>query len=157
MAFPLAKLYSSFSKELANEEASRIIGNHFPQVHDKLLNVIQLNQNQRESELLLASIDQKASELQPIPFKKAVNFKANARYLKYAAVPVIIFVLISLFWDKDLFSNSYERVVNYDTAYEPPAPFNFTVLNKELTAIEDKELYATSPHRWRCCSRECNH
>lgn len=139
IAFPLAKLFK-LQQGIGHEEASKIIGSHFPQVSDKLLNVIQLNQNQRESELLVASIDQKASELQPVPFKRAINFNKNAKYLKYAAIPVIVVVLVSLLWDKDIFSDSYERVVNYDTAYEPPAPFSFVVVNDNLTAVENKNF-----------------
>ncbi len=137
IAFPLAKLFN-LQNGISHEEASKIIGNHFPQVSDKLINVIQLNQNQRESELLAASIDQKASQLQPVPFKRAINFRKNAKYLKYAAIPVLIFVLVSVLGEKNLFSNSYQRVVNYDTAYEPPAPFSFIVINDKLTAIENK-------------------
>ena len=137
IAFPLAKLFK-LQHGITQEEAATIIGNHFPQVSDKLLNVIQLNQNYRESELLAASIDQKAGELQPIPFKSAVNFKKNVRYLKYAAIPVVIFVLFSVLGEKDLFLSSYERVVNYETAYEPPAPFSFYVLNEKLNAVENK-------------------
>ena len=137
IAFPLLKLFN-LQQGISHEEASRIIGNHFPEVSDKLLNVIQLNRNQRESELLAASIDQKASQLQPIPFKRAVNFKKNARYLKYAAIPVLIYLLISVLGEKDLFSSSYKRVVNYQTAYEPPAPFSFVVMNESLQAIENK-------------------
>ncbi|OAB80241.1 DUF4175 family protein [Cochleicola gelatinilyticus] len=139
IAFPLAKLFK-LQQGIGHEEASRIIGNHFPNVSDKLLNVIQLNRNQRESELLAASIDQKAEDLQPIPFQMAVNFKKNAKYLKYAAIPVVIFILFSVLGEKDLFSTSYERVVNYDTAYEPPAPFTFYVENSELNAIENKSF-----------------
>jgi hypothetical protein len=139
IAFPLAKLFK-LQEGISHEEASKIIGNHFPQVSDKLLNVIQLNQNQRESELLLASIDQKAGEIQPVPFKGAINFKKNVKYLKYAAIPIVIFVLVSVLGDKDIFSSSYERVVNYDTAYEPPAPFTFYVLNEDLNAIENKSF-----------------
>jgi len=139
IAFPLAKLFK-LQQGINHETASRIIGEHFPQVNDKLLNVIQLNQNQRESELLAASIDQKAGELQPVPFKRAINFKKNIKYLKYAAIPIVIILLVNLLWDRDLFSNSYERVVNYDTAYEPPAPFSFVVLNEGLTAIENKNF-----------------
>lgn len=137
IAFPLAKLFK-FRKGINYEEASRIIGNHFPQVSDKLLNVIQLNQNRRESELLAASIDQKATELQPVPFQSAVNFRKNTKYLKYAAIPVFIFILFSALGGLEIFSSSYSRVVNYDTAYEPPAPFAFVVMNDELNAIEGK-------------------
>ena len=137
IAFPLLKLFK-LQQGISNEEAATIIGSHFPQVSDKLLNVIQLNQNQRESELLAASIDQKAGEMQPVVFNQAVNFKKNTKYLKYAAIPLVIFGLVSLLGEKDTFSSSYERVVNYDTAYEPPAPFSFYVLNENLNAIENK-------------------
>ncbi len=139
IAFPLAKLFK-LQKGISYEEASKIIGSHFPQVNDKLLNVIQLNQNRRESELLAASIDQKSGELQPVPFVSAIHFKKNIKYLKYAAIPVAIIVLVSLLWDKNLFADSYERVVHYDTAYEPPAPFSFVLLNDNLKAIEDKNF-----------------
>ena len=137
IAFPLAKLFK-LQKGIDYEEASKIIGNHFPQVNDKLLNVIQLNQNQRESELLVASIDQKATELQPVPFKSAVNFKKNAKYLKYAAIPVLVFLLFSALGGMDIFSSSYKRVVHYDTAFEPPAPFSFIIMNDDLNAVENK-------------------
>tara|TARA_R110000823_G_scaffold159218_5_gene290500 strand:- start:153246 stop:156635 length:3390 start_codon:yes stop_codon:yes gene_type:complete len=137
IAFPLAKLFK-LQQGIDYMQASKIIGNHFPQVNDKLLNVIQLNQNQRESELLAASIDQKATELQPVPFKSAVNFKNNAKYLKYAAIPILVFILFSALGGMDIFSSSYTRVVHYDTAFEPPAPFSFIVMNGDLNAVENK-------------------
>ncbi len=137
IAFPLLKLFN-LQNGLSHEAAAKIIGNHFPNVNDKLLNVIQLNQNQKQSELLLASIEQKSRELQPVPFKRAVNFKTNLKYLKYAAIPVVVYFLFQFFGDKNIFSSSYERVVNYDVAYEPPAPFSFVVENKNLKAIENK-------------------
>jgi len=139
IAYPLLKLFN-LQNGISNEEASRLIGNYFPEVSDKLLNVIQLNQNQRASELLVASIDQKSSELQPIPFKSAINFNKNSKYLKYAAIPILIFIASIVLGDKDIFSNSYERVVNYDTAYEQPALFSFRLLNGSLDAIENKNF-----------------
>ena len=137
IVFPLSKLLK-LQKGINYEEASKIIGGHFPQVSDKLLNVIQLNQNQRESELLAASIDQKATELQPVPFKSAVNFSKNAKYLKYAAIPIVVFLLFSVLGGTEIFSSSYKRVVRYDTAFEPPAPFSFLIMNDDLNAIENK-------------------
>ena len=38
------------------------------------------------------------------------------------------------------FFGSYKRVVNYDVAYEPPAPFSFQLLNQELNLLEDESL-----------------
>lgn len=139
IAYPLSKLFN-LQKGISHEDASKLIGNHFPEVSDKLLNVIQLNQNQRESELLAASIDQKSTQLQPIPFKRAINFRKNGKYLKYAAIPILVFLLFSVLGDKDIFSSSYKRVVNYDTAYEQPAMFSFLLLNNSLSAIENKNF-----------------
>ena len=71
------------------EEASKLIGKHFAEVDDKLLNVLQLKSTTKHSELLLASIEQKSLDLAPIPFKKAIRFSENSAYLKYLIVPVI--------------------------------------------------------------------
>ena len=137
IAFPLAKLFK-LQKGIDYKTASKIIGEHFPEVSDKLLNVLQLKDNAKDSELLLASIEQKSAELQPIPFKLAVNFNQNRKYLKYAAIPVIVLLLTFFTGHFNWFSDSYERVVNYKTAYEPPAPFQFFVVNEDLRAIENK-------------------
>ena len=75
---------------------------HFPEVNDKLLNVLQLNQNQRESDLLAASIDQKALQMQSVVFKKAINFQKNLKYLVFAAVPILVFGAVSALGEKDL-------------------------------------------------------
>ncbi|WP_303316620.1 hypothetical protein Q4Q34_07390 [Flavivirga abyssicola] len=139
IAAPLAKLFK-LQKGINYEDASRIIGQHFPEVNDKLLNVLQLHQNKSQSELLLASIEQKSLELTPIPFKLAINLKKNLHYLKYAAIPVLILLLTFLTGNFNWFSESYERVVHYKTAYEPPAPFQFFVVNDNLKAIENKDF-----------------
>lgn len=139
IAIPLAHLFN-LRKGINYETASKLIGSHFPEVNDKLLNVLQLNQSPTQSDLLIASIEQKSQELQPIPFKSAINFKSNTKYLKYAAIPIAILLLSFLTGKINWFSDSYERVVNYKTAYEPPAPFQFFVLNESLQAIEGKDF-----------------
>ena len=139
IAIPLAHLFN-LRKGINFETASKLIGNHFPEVNDKLLNVLQLNKNPQQSYLLIASIEQKSQELQPIPFKSAINFKSNTKYLKYAAIPIAILLLSFITGKINWFSDSYERVVNYQTAYEPPAPFQFFVLNESLQAIENKDF-----------------
>ena len=139
IANPISKLFK-LRKGIDYKAASYIIGNHFPEVNDKLLNVLQLNQNKAESELLLASIEQKSNDLRPIPFKLAINLMQNTKYLKYAAIPVLI-ILVSYATDRsEWVSDSYERVVHFKTAYEPPAPFQFFIINEDLNAIENKEF-----------------
>lgn len=136
---PVFKLFK-FQKGIDYLDASKIIGNHFPEVNDKLVNVLQLKENSKESELLAASIEQKSIELNPVPFKLAINFKSNVKYLKYAAIPLAIILLSFISGKYNWFSDSYKRVVNYKTAYEPPAPFQFFVVNDSLRAIENKNF-----------------
>ncbi|MEP6261276.1 MAG: DUF4175 family protein [Gillisia sp.] len=121
-------------------EASKIIGKHFPEVNDKLLNVLQLHRDPRQSDLLLAGIAQKSKELKPIPFKTAVNFNTSLRYLKYAAFPVIIILAVIITGNSSVFSESYTRVIHYKTAYEPPAPFSFHINNEILKVHEGSSI-----------------
>ena len=134
---PIFKLVG-LQQGISVTKASKIIGNHFPEVDDKLLNVLQLNENTDQSELLLASIEQKSAKLQPIPFKTAINFQKNVKYLKYLAIPFIIWLFTFVSGNNSIFKDSLQRVVHYKTAYEPPAPFAFRVINKDLNTIEGK-------------------
>lgn len=139
IAFPLAKLFN-LKQGIDEEEASKLIGKHFSNVNDKLLNLLQLSRNSRQSDLLLASIEQRSVELSPIPFKRAIDLKKNTKYLKYAAIPVLIIAVSYISGKFEWFSDSYERVVNYKVAYEPPAPFQFFILNNDLKAIENQDF-----------------
>ncbi|WP_299548922.1 DUF4175 family protein [Seonamhaeicola sp.] len=139
IVLPVVKLFK-LKEGINYQEASKIIGSHFPEVNDKLLNVLQLNDNPAQSELLLAGIEQKSVELKPVPFKLAINLRQNVKYLKYAAVPVLILLITFLTDNLNWFSNSYQRVVHYKTEYEPPAPFQFFVVNENLQTIENKDF-----------------
>jgi hypothetical protein len=139
IGIPLFKLLG-LKKRLSKEEASQLIGNHFPEVNDKLTNLLQLQDDNDQSELLLASINQKAAELSPIPFKIAINFKKNSTYLKYVAIPFIIYFIIQLTGNQYIINNSYKRVINHDIAYSPPAPFNFILINSNLEVLENKSF-----------------
>ncbi|MQP23951.1 hypothetical protein GFJ94_02595 [Flavobacterium sp. LMO8] len=122
------------------EQASEIIGNHFSEVQDKLLNFLQLANQSQTSELLAASIEQKAASLQPIPFSNAVNFAKNKKFLPYAIMPILLLILFFVTGNSEIISNSFARVVNYETKFAPPAPFEFVVLNKSLTAQQNSDF-----------------
>ena len=90
------------------------------------------------SELFLASVEQKSAQLQPIPFKSAINFTTNKKYLKYLAIPILIWIFTLISGNNSIFKDSLNRVVHYQKDYEPPAPFTFKVLNQNLSSIESK-------------------
>jgi len=136
---PIFKL-TGFKKGISLEESSKLIGKHFPEVKDKLLNVLQLKESEIQSDLLLASIAQKSKELYFVPFTKAINFKKNTRFLKYAMLPVCIWLLVFITGNLDVFNNSLNRVINHRTAYVPPAPFYFELQNKSLEAVQGEAI-----------------
>ncbi|MFN8274498.1 MAG: hypothetical protein U0X58_06410 [Flavobacteriaceae bacterium] len=137
--FPIFKLLK-FQKGIDYTQASSIIGNHFSEVSDKLTNFLQLASHQENSELLLASIDQKAQTLQPVPFSNAINIQANRKYLPLALIPVLLFVFFYLSGNSDVISQSFNRVVHFQKTYTPPAPFAFEILNPNLQTEQNKDF-----------------
>ena len=139
ICFPLFKLFK-LQKGIDYKEASTIIGNHFSEVGDKLTNFLQLSQDKNKSELLLASIDQKANTLQPIPFGNAINLENNKKYLPLAIIPMLFFAFFFLSGNSSFISQSLNRVVHFKQQFLPPAPFEFEVLNKNLQTEQNKDF-----------------
>ncbi|WP_394801792.1 DUF4175 family protein [Tenacibaculum ovolyticum] len=139
ICFPIFKIIG-LQKGISFEEASKIIGNHFPEVQDKLLNILQLKKNSEQSELLLASIKQKSNEIQPISFTKAIDFNSNTKYLKYTVIPLFIWGLSFLTGTSHKLSDSFNRVVNHSIAYKAPAPFYFNLTSNDLKVIKGKDI-----------------
>lgn len=132
---PIFKLIG-LRKGISAEEAAIIVGNHFPEVKDKLLNVIQLKEKASQSDLLVASINQKSEELEFISFVKAVDFTKNKKYLKYTMVPILIWILLVFTGSKSFLNQSLDRVMHHRTSYLPPAPFSFSLINKDLQVVQ---------------------
>jgi len=139
IAIPLTRLYR-IGPVISYNEAAKIIGDHFYEVKDKLVNTLQLkklSENQADSSLLLASIEQKTLELKPVPFASAINLNENRRYLKYALIPFLVLVGIFAI-SPAVLTDSTRRIVSHGTYFEPQAPFAFNV-NTELIALEGED------------------
>ncbi len=127
-------------KGITNKEASVLIGKHFPEVGDKLLNLLDLSEDANQSELLLASIKQRSDNLSTIAFTKAVDFKENLKYLRYLVIPALLILVIWSSGNINEFFSSFNRVVNYDVAYEPPAPFSFKLITTDLEVLDSESV-----------------
>ncbi len=139
IAMPLLYLFR-IKHGIGNREASLLIGKHFPHVDDKLLNLLELSENQHKSDLLMASIEQRAKNLGPVPFTEAVSFKDSYKYAKYIFIPLVLFCFIWITGDIVSFFNSHQRVMHYDMAYERPAPFTFQLMNDKLEVLDNQPL-----------------
>jgi len=145
---PLFKL-NKIGAIISNEQAAQIIGKHFTEVKDKLLNVLQLKQATLingnvvsaygSNDLLEASINQKIKELKPIPFTSAIDLSKNRKHLKYAILPIVA-ILFIVFAAPSMLTESTKRLMHHSEFYEKQAPFHFNIRNSELKAIEQKDF-----------------
>ncbi len=132
-------LWWMYKKGLGEEESAKIIGNHFPSVADKLLNIIQLSSSAEKNALLNASIDQKSGLLKNVSFEKAVDLSVNKKYLRYLLVPLAV-ILVLTFVDSNIFTKSTGRIVQFNQEFSPQAPFQFGITNKTLTAFFNEDF-----------------
>lgn len=140
---PLTK-YFKLSNTLSHEDASQIIGDHFVDVKDKLLNILHLKKQEDEAsnrELVIASIEQKTESIKLVPFKSAIDLSKNRKYLRYALPPFLLLVFI-LFAAPSVIKDSTYRILNNNKEFKKPAPFYFTIDDKSLTVpqFEDYKL-----------------
>ena len=141
---PLMKLLN-MGKMITHEQAAEIIGKHFPEIGDKLLNTLQLkdleskHDSEFPEELIRAGIDQKIERLRPVPFTLAIDLKQNVKYLRYALPPVVIIILM-LIMSPRVITEPSERIVKYQTVYTPPAPFTISVVNEKLEAYQQEDF-----------------
>ena len=136
--YPLWMLANN-DKVLSDELAAKQIGTHFPEVKDKLLNVLQLSQIPGASEnLIAASIEQKTKEISFVPFTQAIDFRINLRYAKLLLIPVSILLLVLLIIPSFV-TESTTRIINYNKEFIPDAPFSFDLLNESLQAFKNED------------------
>ena len=135
---PLSR-YFRLGQVISHEQAADIIGRHFGNVKDKLLNVLQLRRqavSTPDSSLLLASIDQKSAEISPVPFRSAIDLSQNRKYLKYALPPLLLLVVI-LIAAPTMISDSTNRLIRNNDNFERPAPFHFVLEDsKDLEVVQ---------------------
>ena len=129
-----------FRSGIDHQQASKIIGDFFPEIKDKLLNAIQLN-SQPQSEFITATIQQKTQEFKNISFKRAVRLRDNLKYSKYAFMPLFVIGIVYASGSQSNFREGLSRVVDYKTHYTPPAPFKFIILNESLKTIEKTPFF----------------
>ncbi len=135
--------YFKLGHNISHEEAATIIGDHFGDVKDKLLNVLQLKKqdDQSHSDLITASIEQKTEAIKLVPFQSAIDLNKNRRYLKYALPPLLLLVVV-LFTAPSIITESSERIINNDKKYAKAAPFAYILEENELKVVQyqDYEL-----------------
>ena len=144
--------YFRLGSVISHDRAAAIIGDHFGNVKDKLLNLLQLGREAQLSdtaltsststELLLASISQKSEELQPVPFRRAIDLGENRKYLRYALPPLLLLIVL-LVAAPTLITDSTSRLVRNNEDFERPAPFHFVLPKGDLQVVQFEDYPLT--------------
>ena len=131
-----------FRKKMSNEQAAVLIGKFFPEIKDKLLNTLQLTndiKNNSGNELLIATIEQRTQNLQPIKFSEAVNLKENYKYLKVFGIAFVALASLIIF-APNFSKQPVSRIINYGTHYEKPLPFKVELNTNDIEVIQGDDL-----------------
>ena len=141
---PLVR-YFRLGKTISHEDAALIIGDHFADVKDKLLNILQLKKQEtleNHSALIEASIEQKTQAIRLVPFQSAIDLGKNRRYLRYALPPFML-LLVLLFAAPSILREGTTRIINNDKKYSKAAPFSFVVDEKNLSVVQYQDYPLT--------------
>lgn len=131
--------YFKIRKRIDHKTASRLIGEYFPEIKDKLLNTIELHeigiQATSNAALIQAGINQKALELTPFSFSGAIDIKRNLEYIRFILVPLTVIILLLIISPAILRVGS-AMIFNPGRQFLKPAPFSFTILNTDLSVVQ---------------------
>ena len=133
VGIPLLKMVHII-KPIDLKTTTKIIQKHFSGIEDRLLNIIELNdlpQNQYSNELVLASIDQKIEQLKVFDFNDAVQFKNIKLVFIYFIISVLVTFGIYIS-NRNVFIDSTNRLVHFNTTFVKPAPFQYKLENTQL-------------------------
>ena len=138
---PLVKM-ARLGKVISYERAAVIVGQHFPEISDKLLNILQLKnsyEGNSSRELIEASIDQKAALISVVPITSAVDLSKNRKYLPYL-LPLVLIGIFILVAAPNVFKDASARLLQPTREFEKPAPFKFIVTSQPLKAVRNGDF-----------------
>jgi hypothetical protein len=131
-----------YRKKMSLEQAALLIGKFFPDIHDKLLNTLQLSENLNEdasNELLVATIEQRTAQLTPVRFTDAVDLKGNLRYL-YAFLALFLILLALMFFLPKFAVQPAQRIINYEQEFEKPLPFSVRLSDESIETNQGSDV-----------------
>ncbi|NJN28213.1 MAG: hypothetical protein HC819_20700 [Cyclobacteriaceae bacterium] len=134
----LIKLFSR-NKQISDETAARKIGYHFPDINDKLLNLVQLRQSEAKNSLLLATIQQRSEQMRLVAFDEVISLKENLKYLKYLLIPFVMVAVLGIFSPSTIFEPA-QRIIHFNTTFIPSAPFEFNIQSNKLMAFRNEDF-----------------
>lgn len=131
-----------FRKKMTVKQAAILIGRFFPDIQDKLLNTLELNDSLNhnpENELLLASIEQRTNKLSPISFSDAIDFRKNTKYFWYVLAATLLLAGLTILVPEFIIQ-PVNRIVKYDQTFVKALPFDVSIKTKNFETVQGSDF-----------------
>jgi len=138
---PVIKLVG-LGKRLSYYDVSNRLSKTFPEIKDKLINIIELESDSNlvySSDLKRASIDQKINELKVYQFGDSVRFRDLKRIvILFCFISLTVFISFVKF--PSYYTESSVRLIHFKQKFEKPAPFTFNLENSGLNIVSGESI-----------------
>lgn len=135
--------FLGFGKRISRKQAALLIADSLPEIRDSLFNLLELKElsavHNDAADLIEASIRQRAESLKPFNFPSAVNLGSNRKTLRWLSLPVGI-LLILFVVNPGILTEGSQRMINYNTHFEKPAPFRFVLITDTLQVTKGEDF-----------------
>ncbi|MEM8485290.1 MAG: DUF4175 family protein [Bacteroidota bacterium] len=118
------------------------VGKHFPQISDKLTNLLHLAEGKRSAapdHLVDHAVQSLSRDVNHVAFEEMETFQRTQRVSRLASLP-ILGLLIFLIAAPGTFRNASVRLLSPATEFERPAPFQFNVTPGNVELIRGDSL-----------------
>lgn len=119
-------------KVLNNRKASQLIHSYIPELKDRLVNILELHDNNdlnASDEITQAAIAQKIDEIRFIDFRSAVSLKQLRNIFFYFIGSFLLVFAVHLF-NKNIYTESANRIIHFNQQFVRPAPYEFVWTNE---------------------------
>lgn len=135
--------YVNIFKSIDFKSSNRLIVEHFPDIKDQLLNIIELQNSSSidsySNELLIASIDQKIESIKHFDFSDAVML--NKRLKRFILIVfVFLLFLFSVIFIPSISKGPATRLVYFNKSFFKPSPYSYTILNDSLNVGKGEDF-----------------
>ncbi len=141
LARPVAQRIGLLSRP-SEEAIARKIGERFPEVSDRLLNLLQLAGGKRSSSpdsLVDAAVRRLGEDVEPVPFEATEDFASARKAVRIASLPVVG-VLAFLLVAPSTFLGASERLLAPGATFQRPAPFTMDVYPGDVRLVRGDSL-----------------
>jgi len=144
LARPLGRLVGLLPGP-SDEEMARRVGQHYPSVADRLVNLLQLAEGKRThapAPLVDHAVQDLANDLDDVSFEAIEDFGRARQATRLASLPlagVLAFLLIA----PSTFLGASERLLAPDTEFDRPAPFQLSVAPGDAHLVRGDSLQLT--------------